>query len=42
MIGNFISSDIINQNNGKIYYEAGFEIDEEFISFKEEEKDEKE
>ena len=33
LIGNFIASDIINEKTGKIYYEAGFEIDEEFLVF---------
>ena len=28
-----MASDIINEQNGKIYFEAGFEIDEEFIAF---------
>ena len=29
----FASSDIIDENTGKIFYEAGFEIDEDFIKF---------
>ena len=33
LIGKFLSSDIINEKNGKIYFEAGYEIDEEFIAF---------
>ena len=32
LIGKFISSDIINEKNGKIYFEAGYEIDEELIT----------
>ena len=33
LIGLYIASDIINEKSGKIYYEAGYEIDEEFIHF---------
>ena len=33
MIGLFIASDIIDEKTGKIFYEAGFEIDEEFVNF---------
>ena len=29
----YIASDIIDEKSGKIYYEAGFEIDEDFLSF---------
>ena len=33
MIGHYLSSDIIDEATGKIFYEAGFEIDEDFILF---------
>ena len=33
-----LSSDIINEKTGKIFYEAGFEIDEDFINFINEKK----
>ena len=32
LIGNFIACDIIEESTGKIFYEAGYEIDEDFIS----------
>ncbi|HJL58290.1 MAG TPA: DNA-directed RNA polymerase subunit beta, partial [Alphaproteobacteria bacterium] len=33
LIGKFLSCDIINEKNGKIYFEAGYEINEELIAF---------
>ena len=33
LIGLYIASDIIDEKTGKIFYEAGFEIDEDFINF---------
>ena len=33
MIGHYLSSDIIDESTGKIFYEAGFEIDEDFVNF---------
>ena len=33
LIGNFIASDMIDEKTGQIFYEAGFEIDEDFLSF---------
>ena len=33
LIGHFLSSDIIDETTGKIFYEAGFEIDEDFVNF---------
>ena len=36
--GQFIASDIIDTKTGKIYYEAGTEIDEEFLQFVVEQK----
>ena len=33
LIGFFISSDIIDEKTGKIYFEAGYEIDEIFLQF---------
>ena len=33
LIGHYLSSDIIDESTGKIFYEAGFEIDEDFINF---------
>ncbi len=33
LIGHYIASDIIDEKTGKIFYEAGFEIDEGFIDF---------
>ena len=33
IIGNFIACDIIDEHTGKIFYEAGYEIDEEFFAF---------
>ena len=38
LLGTFISEDIINEKTGKIYYEAGYEIDEEFFKFVHHEK----
>tara|TARA_Y100001970_G_scaffold21944_1_gene25256 strand:- start:22102 stop:26313 length:4212 start_codon:yes stop_codon:yes gene_type:complete len=38
LIGLYIASDIIDEKTGKIYYEAGFEIDEDFINFLESNK----
>ena len=32
-IGSFLSSDLIDEKTGKIYFEAGFEIDETFFEF---------
>ena len=34
----YIASDIIDEKSGKIYYEAGFEIDERFLIFLENNK----
>jgi len=33
LLGNFIASDIIDEKTGKIFFEAGYEIDEVFIQF---------
>ena len=33
MIGHYLSSDIIDETTGKIFYEAGFEIDQDFVNF---------
>ena len=33
LIGLYIASDIIDEKTGKIYYESGYEIDEEFLEF---------
>ncbi len=33
LIGLYIASDIIDEKTGKIFYEAGFEIDEDFVKF---------
>ena len=33
LLGHYLASDIIDKKNGKIFYEAGFEIDEEFLEF---------
>ena len=33
LIGLYIASDIIDEKSGKIFYEAGYEIDEDFIEF---------
>ena len=38
LVGSFISCDIIDESTGKIFYEAGYEIDEEFIVFLNEKK----
>ena len=38
LLGSFISGDIIDEKYGKIYFEAGFEIDKEFFSFINEKK----
>ena len=37
LIGHYLSSDIIDETTGKIFYEAGFEIDEDFNQETEEE-----
>ena len=29
----YIASDVIDEKSGKIYYEAGYEIDEDFLIF---------
>ena len=34
----FLSSDIIDEKTGKIYFEAGYEIDEIFLQFLNENK----
>ena len=34
----YIASDIIDEKSGKIFYEAGYEIDEDFLSFLENNK----
>ena len=33
LLGHYLASDIIDKKNGKIFYEAGFEIDEGFLEF---------
>ena len=33
LLGHYLASDIIDEKTGKIFYEAGFEIDEQFIEF---------
>ena len=33
MIGSYLSSDIIDEKTGKIFFEAGYEIDELFVEF---------
>ena len=33
LLGHYLASDIIDEKNGKIFYEAGFEIDEGFLEF---------
>ena len=33
LIGFYIASDIIDEKSGKIFYEAGFEIDEDCVNF---------
>ena len=33
LLGHYLSSDIIDEKTGKIFYEAGFEIDQDFINF---------
>ncbi len=33
LLGHFIASDIIDTNNGKIFFEAGYEIDDDFLNF---------
>ena len=33
LLGHYLSSDIIDEKTGKIFYEAGFEIDQDFIDF---------
>ena len=38
LIGSYIACDIIDEKTGRIFYEAGYEIDENFISFINEKK----
>jgi len=33
LLGHYLASDIIDESTGKIFYEAGFEIDEVFLEF---------
>ncbi len=33
LLGHYLSSDVINEKTGKIYFEAGYEIDDVFIDF---------
>ena len=33
LLGFYLASDIIDENTGKIFFEAGYEIDELFIDF---------
>ena len=38
LLGLFLSSDIIDEKTGKIFFEAGYEIDETFLEFIKENK----
>ena len=38
LLGFYLSSDIIDEKTGKIFFEAGYEIDELFIDFIKENK----
>ena len=33
LLGHYLASDIIDEKTGKIFYEAGYEIDDDFLEF---------